>query len=596
MEVARGKRIEKIYIGIACLLVIIFVMSFFWTKITDYYKNITTEPASNVTQFVTKVGDDIFFNSIYFNDVTSLCKYNTKTKKLDPINYSGVLNLKYSNGYIYYLDYERCLYRYSIKDNKNELILRNCIEFQINNNKIVFKDSEEQIISIYDIKTKQISKLGINTFMYLLLENKIYYINYGTKSVMEYDIETKQYKVYPIDLQDQDAANITFYKGKFYISDFKNMITCYDKDFRYIWRSDGGYNLTIVKGRIYFSNSKDGMNLYSINLNGQDLKKESSNSNFLSGEFLFSKELDKNVIKNIKENKTYEIPNIEPVILNIPSKKEIKTILGCRMVKKGDKLYYPSYKGINEYDLKSSQTKLILYSNYAENLIPLRGNIAISNQIFKYIDETNQIKQITNMLVYKVITHKDDIYVYSSNYFLYKLDFETNSIKKVFENQVFIQCYYDNKIYYSNMQNHVIDITNLNLYDLETGENRKIEYSQSITKPMNDIIYIDDNVFMFTSDDGLYIFNIKDKSINQIYNQPIYKYDGVLITNNGILFLADDHKKLYLLDLKTNKIKNILAISKNEDLIESYLYDHEEKLIYYLSYPYDGQIKEIRLK
>ncbi|MCX7951514.1 MAG: hypothetical protein N2594_06125, partial [Clostridiales bacterium] len=126
MEVVRGKRIEKVYIGVACLLVIIFILTFFWPNIITYYKNLQINAATNQIQLATKVGDDIYFYSGYFTDSISLYKYNIKSKKLDRINDIGVSDLKYYDGYVYYVDYENFLYRYDIKKGKSELILSNC--------------------------------------------------------------------------------------------------------------------------------------------------------------------------------------------------------------------------------------------------------------------------------------------------------------------------------------------------------------------------------------------------------------------------------------------------------------------------------------
>lgn len=171
---------------------------FFWPNIITYYKNLKINARTNQIQLATKVGDDIYFYSGYFTDSISLYKYNIKSKKLDRINDIGVSDLKYYDGYVYYVDYENFLYRYDYKKGKSELILSNCSNFQINDSKIVFLNSEEQILYMYDLKTKQITELGINTFKYLLLENKIYYVYDQIKSIMEYDIETKQYKNFVI--------------------------------------------------------------------------------------------------------------------------------------------------------------------------------------------------------------------------------------------------------------------------------------------------------------------------------------------------------------------------------------------------------------
>lgn len=394
-----------------------------------------------------------------------------------------------------------------------------------------------------------------------------------------------------------ELNSLTYYRGKFYLNDYKNNIVCYDKEFNFIWKIEGGYNLAIIKDRIYFPNNKDNMNLYSINLKGQDMKKENIDSCFISGELALYKNIDKQLIINVKDKKTYQIPKIEPVVLNTPPKTESKTITGYRMVKKDDKFYYPYIKAIYEKDIKTGNKNLFIANNYVGNISALQGNIVIMNPSLKFLDSnTKKYIQITNILINKIITYKDNIYLYSTDNFLYKLDFNTSDIKKVIENKIWLECYCGNKIYYSDMQGDVINRTLLNIFDIETGEKGTIEFSQTISKPINEIIYIDDNFILFTSEDGLYQFNNKDKGLKQILNKPIYSTQDIVTIDKGILFLSPENQILYLLDFKTQELKKVVDIFQTEGFIYSFLYDEEKKILYYLNMPLGEKINEIRLK
>lgn len=599
MQQVRSKRIEYAYFGVACVLVIIFILSFFWHNISSYFNNLKSEPVANEVQLATKVGDDIYFYSGYFADNTSLYKYNIKSKKLDRIHDMGIRNLRFYNGYLYYIDYDNYLYRYDVKNKKSLLILNNCSDFQINDNLIVFLNSEEQMLCMYDLKTKQTTNIGISCYKYLFIKNKIYYIHDQNKSIMEYDIENKQYKNYD-NFKDIDLEKVnllSYYRGYFYLNDYENTIVCYDKDFNFVWKIEGGYNFSIIGARIYFPNNKDNMNLYSINLKGKELRKENLNSCFVSGKLALYKDIDKQLIISIKDNKNYQIPKIEPVVLNTPTKKEIKTVTGYRMVKKDNKLYYPYLKGIFEHDIKTNQKNLILNDNYINDITSLKGNVATTDSILKYLDsDIKQFKPITNMMIKKVINFKDDIYLYSVNNFLYKLDLETSSIKKVFEDKIWIECYFGNKIYYSKIEGEVINRTLLNIYHLETEEKGTIEYKITGENPIHEIIYIDDNFIVFTSDDRLYKFDNRNKTTKQILKQIIYSIQDIVTTDKGILFLSPEGQKLYLLEFENCELKKIVDIFQTEGFINSYLYDNDEKKVYYLNMSLGGQIEEIRLK
>jgi len=275
----------------------------------------------------------------------------------------------------------------------------------------------------------------------------------------------------------------------------------------------------------------------------------------------------------------------------------VQGVAGYRMVKKDNKFYYPYFKGIYEHDIKTNQKNLILDNNYINDITSLKGNIVTTDSILKYLDsDTKQFKPITNMMIKKVINFKDDIYLYSVNNFLYKLDLETSSIKKVFEDKFWIECYFGNKVYYSKIEGEVINRTLLNTYDLQTGEKGAIEYKIIGGPPIHEIIYIDDNFIVFTSDDGLYKFDNKNKTTKQILNQTIYSIQDMVTTDKGILFLSPEGQKLYLLEFETCELKKIVDINKTEGFINSYLYDKEEKKLYYLNMSLGGQIEEIRLK
>jgi len=563
-ETNKSKKLEKIYVAGAVILVLIFIISFYWGKIQKYYKDSRRDDFISVSQnYIVEDNKNFYINSILLSDIMGIYRINKTTMENELLLPSASNHLVLEGNYLYYLNGES-IYRMELKSKKNEKLIDFAyFKFYLYEDNIIYIDNLRRLMK-YNIKTKTSKELIAAPDGFLVVDDKAYLIYNGGTNILELDLKNNNSKTYTTDNQVYDLG---YYKGYFYFRNQMGQLEKYDSTFNKVNELKTNaevMNFSIANDKIYTLeiNNTGLCNLYSYDLDGKNktLIKENVYQNIFANYVVEINMLNKSTLYDFIKNKNIEYKELVPTVYNKVEQNTVSKNEGYRIVKLDNKYYYFNLNEIYEYDLNTNQSKAMGIKG-VEKIGEVAGNVAyIKNNLLYVFDKEEKL--ISNLCVLDFCNYKDYVYIRTNRGLLYKINIKTSEIDKIDEFVTGEILKDNNKIYY--IKKDIITSTTNDItmceYDLENS----VLYKHLISGLPNeyDIKVYKGNIY-YNDSDGYYRYNLVTKQKQKILN----KTDIYVSYFNDNKMYYNSEGNLYEIDLNTLKSKQLVHIGSSEGIL-----------------------------